>query len=110
MILNDLAQALEHKDYVALSKCFAFNSQLFDYCPALLGKKSFHVCGRPAIEMFYRNRFILGGLSIRNIQIHGDDSLNLFISYGRDTICADVRVEDYEPESGLIKKLVIRPA
>lgn len=110
MVLADLAQAMERKDYMALSKCFTEDAQLFDYCPALAGKDSFHVCGRRAIEMFYHNRFFLGGLAVRSAQVESDREASLYISYGQDARYAVATIEDLDAEGGLIRKLAIRPA
>lgn len=110
MILADLVQAMEHKDYAALSDCFTEEALLFDYCPSLRGKDCFFLCGRPAIEMFYRNQFILGGLAIQAACVESDRSARFYLSYGHDSACAQATIEDLDDETGLIHKLLIRPA
>ena len=110
MILADFASAMERKDYVGMAKCFAVNSRLFDYCPGGLGKENFHIYGSLAIEMFYHNQFILGGLSVYDALIDSERTTNFYISYGGTIIHATATIEAYDPKSGLIREMVIRPA
>ena len=41
MIIADYVNAMESKDYQALSRCFADNCRLVDYCPAVVGQDNF---------------------------------------------------------------------
>ncbi len=110
MILADFAHAMERKDYVAMSKCFADSSRLFDYCPAGLGKENFHIYGSLAIEMFYHNQFFLGGLAVYDAQIDSERTTNFYISYGGTILHATATIEAYDAKTGLIREMVIRPA
>ena len=40
MMIWDYINAMENKDYVALSKCFSENCRLFDYCPGNIGQEN----------------------------------------------------------------------
>lgn len=110
MIIADFVHAMERKDYIAMSKCFADNSRLFDYCPSGFGKDTFHIFGARAVEMFYHNKFILGGMSVLDPWIENERTANLYISYGGIVIHATATIEQYDPKSGLIREMVIRPA
>lgn len=110
MIIADFTKALVNKDYVALSKCFSDKSRLFDYCPSGMGKENFFVCGDKAVEMFYHNKFILGRLSVQDAVITNERSANFYINYGGPVIHAQATIESYDPNTGLISEMVIRPA
>lgn len=110
MVIADFAHAMESKNYAALSGCFADNCRLFDYCPAGAGKENFYIYGRRAVDMFYHNKFILGGLSVQDPLIVNERTVNFYISYGGVVIHAVASIESYDPKSGLIKEMVIRPA
>jgi hypothetical protein len=110
MLIHDFAKAMVAKDYVGVSKCFAEQSRCFDYCPAYAGLDNFYVFGRPAIEMFYHNKFVLGGLSAMDPVIQDERNVNLYISYGGTIVHAAVTILNYDPQNGLIQELVIRPA
>lgn len=110
MVIADYKKAMLNKDYKALSECFAKKCSLFDYCPAGAGKEDFFIYGREAIDMFYHNQFILCGLSILDPQIVNERTLNFYGNYGGVIIHAVATIESYDPDSGLISEMVIRPA
>lgn len=110
MIIADFTKALVNKDYVSMSKCFSDVSRLFDYCLGGMGRENYFVCGDKAVEMFYHNKFILGGLSVQDPVITDERSANFYISYGGPIIHAQATIESYDPNTGLIAEMVIRPA
>lgn len=110
MLIADFSRAMEQKDYVALSRCFSSQSFLFDYCPSAAGKENYHIYGNKAIEMFYHNKFVLGGLQISDPLITNERTVNYFCSYGGTIIHVQATIELYDQESGLIKEMIIRPA
>ena len=110
MIIADYVRAMESKDYKALSECFSDSCRLFDYCPAGAGKDNSFIYGRRAIDMFYHNKFILGGLSIHDPQIVDERTVNYYANYGGVIMHVVANIESYDPRSGFIKEMVIRPA
>lgn len=110
MVIADYRNAMEKKDYVALSNCFSDQCRLFDYCPAGIGRENFYIYGRKAVDMFYHNQFVLGGLTILDPVIVDERTVNFYSNYGGVVIHAVASIESYDPQSGLIKELVIRPA
>ena len=110
MVIADFSKAMENKDYVALSKCFSEQCRLFDYCPAGVGKENFYIYGCKAVDMFYHNKFILGGLRVVDPVIVDERTVNFYCSYGGVIIHAVATIETYDPKNGLIKEMVIRPA
>ena len=110
MIIADYVNAIESKDYQALSRCFADNCRLFDYCPAVVGQDNFYIYGKRAVDMFYHNKFILGGLSIQDPMIVDERTVNFYASYGGPMVHVIVNIESYDARTVLIKEMVIRPA
>ena len=110
MIIADFSKAMLNKDYVALSDCFAEQCRLFDYCPTGAGQENFYIYGKKAVDMFYHNKFILGGYSILDPRIENERTLNFYCSFRGVVIHAVATIELYDYQSGLIKEMVIRPA
>lgn len=110
MIIADFVNAMERKDYKAMSECFSDACRLFDYCPLRVKNENYYIYGKWAVDMFYHNKFVLGGLSVLDPQIVDERTVNLYISYGGAMNHAVATIESYDPKSGLIKEMVIRPA
>ena len=110
MMIWDYINAMENKDYVALSKCFSENCRLFDYCPGNIGQENFFIYGQRAIDMFYHNKFVLGGLSIVDPFIVDERTVNFYVTYGGVILHAVATIESYDHKTGLIQEMVIRPA
>ena len=110
MMIADFSRAMENKDYVALSKCFAGNCRMFDYCPNVIGKESHYIHGNLAVEMFYHNRFVLGGFKVLDPQIMDERSVNFYGVYNGSIIHALATIEAYDPKTGLIREMIVRPA
>ena len=110
MIIADFIHAMENKDYKAMSECFSDQCRLFDYCPLRIKNENYYVYGKKAIDMFYHNKFVLGGLGVLDPHIVDERTVNFYISYGGPINHAVATIESYDEHSGLIKELVIRPA
>lgn len=110
MIIADYVQAMKKKDYAALAQCFARNSRLFDYCPSVIGKDNSFIYGQRAVEMFYHNRFVLGGLAMEDPMIENESTVNYYANYGGPVVHVVATIESHDPETGLIREMVIRPA
>ena len=110
MLIADFTRAMENKDYVALSNCFSPECFLMDHGPSCAGKENYHIYGNKAIEMFYHNKFILGGLQVMDPVIQSERTVNYFCSYGGVIIHVQATIELYDQKTGLIKEMIIRPA
>lgn len=110
MMIQSYVSAMKKKDYDALAQCFSDKCSLFDYCPAVVGKDNAFLYGKRAVDMYYHNKFILGGQSIHDPMIVDDRTVNLYMSYAGAIVHCKATIESYDPSSGLIKEMVIRPA
>ena len=100
------------KDYDGLSELFDDNGSYNDYCPGMSPSQGeYHVFGKEAIEMFFRNKFAFYQYGIQSPTIVGDDSATFISNLGGYYIKAVATVEQFEggnPE-GKIVRLVVRP-
>lgn len=110
MMIADFVKAMENKDYQGMARCFAEGCRLFDYCPAVMGRSNSFIYGPRAVDMFYHNKFILGGFYIKDPMIEDERTANFYASYGGPIVHVMVTIENYDPKTGLIKEMVIRPA
>lgn len=110
MIIADFVRAMENKDHRALSQCFSDHCRLIDYCPSSIGKENSFIYGPRAVDMFYHNRFVLRSLSIHDPIIVDERTVNYYANYGGPLVHVMATIDSYDPKTGLIKDMVIRPA
>ncbi len=84
--------ALQKCDNKGLSELFTVEGSLADYCPNSSGHHEYHVYGREAIDMFFKNKFSFRQYLISNAEVV--------------MAIATVRRVD---ENGLIERLTVRP-
>jgi hypothetical protein len=109
IMMNKLIHAMEEKDYVALSNLFADKCHYFDYMPAGIGERNYHVCGRKGIGMFFHNKFYFKGFEIFNAVVENDRVANCFALYHGRTLHAKIEIAAID-EEGKIVNMVISPA
>jgi hypothetical protein len=108
-MIEAYVDAMLKGDCVALAACFAPKCRYFDYCPQSAGRDNYHVFGREAIEMFFRNKFTFRVLSISDPVIESPTSANFLVAYGGSYFYARATIECHT-EDGLIQELTVRPA
>ena len=86
--IEKYVEAMENKDFAGLAELFTPDGILCDYCTTSASQHEYHIYGKEAINIYYRNKFIanFGGYNIMAI--------------------ATVRETD---ENGLIQRLTVRP-
>ena len=82
--IEKYVEAMENKDFAGLAELFTPDGILCDYCTTSASQQEYHIYGKEAINMFFRNKF--GCYNIMAI--------------------ATVRETD---ENGLIQRLTVRP-
>lgn len=110
MIIKDFLDAMSEKDYKKLAACFGARCRLVDYCPAGVGLENFHIYGAHSIEMFYHNQFVLKGYAIFSPAILDERNATFYANYGDYILHVIATIESYDPASGLVQELVLRPA
>ncbi len=108
-MIEKYIEAIQSGDYVALSQCFSPKCKYFDYCPVSNNRTNYHVYGRTAIEMFFRNKFVFRQFSIFDVVIENESAANFLVGYGGTYLYARATIERLG-EDGLIAELTVRPA
>ena len=99
--------ALEKCDNKALAEIFAPDGTFRDYCPSA-GRQEYHVYGREAIDMFFKNKFSFRQYLISDAEIVNDEQAEFVASIGGYYVMAIATVRRVD-ENGLITRLTVRP-
>ena len=75
-------EAMENKDFTALGALFTKNGHLCDYCPNGTAQHEYHLYGKEAIAMFFRNKFSFRQYSILEAAIANDTQAEFIASFG----------------------------
>jgi len=108
-MIEKMIKALEEKNPEALAECFSENCSFADYCPALDGAPCSHIYGKPAVEMYFKLKFLSDELEIKEPIIEDEKHATFFETCGGPYIYAGLDITELD-EAGLIKKAVVRPA
>ena len=108
-MIKKVIQAMMDKDYKTLSSCFSEDCKYFDYCPPLCGGTGIYIYGCESVEMVFRNKFALRGLTYAEPVFDKDDSASFFVSYGGEYLYARLNIEEYD-SAGMIVKAIVHPA
>ena len=101
--------AMENKDFSVLAELFTKDGILCDYCStAASSQREYHIYGREAINMFFRNKFGFRQYSIMESEIVNDTQAEFIANFGGYNIMAIATVREVD-ENGLIQKLTVRP-
>jgi hypothetical protein len=108
-LIEKYINALEQCDYQGLSELFAPEGTVRDYCPTSAGTaQEFHVYGREAINMFFRNKFSFRRYHIYEPEIISDNQAVFVAVIGGYSVMAIATIRRVD-ENGLIERLHVRP-
>ena len=100
--------AMENKDFTALGELFTKNGHLCDYCPTGTAQHEYHLYGKEAIAMFFRNKFSFRQYSILEAAVANDTQAEFIASFGGFHVMAIATVQKVS-EDGLIERMTVRP-
>lgn len=106
--IEKYVEAMENKDFAGLAELFAKDGILCDYCSNSSSQREYHIYGREAINMFFRNKFGFRQYSIMGAVIANDEQAEFIANFGGYHIMAIATVREVD-EDGLIKSLTVRP-
>ncbi|MBE5964559.1 MAG: hypothetical protein IKL73_06835 [Lachnospiraceae bacterium] len=106
--IEKYVQAMENKDYNGLAELFDKDGTIIDYCPNGTSQREYHVYGKEAINMFFRNKFMFGKCSISEAEVVNDTQAEFVINYTGFYVMAIATVRRVS-ENGLIERLTVRP-
>ena len=106
--IEKYVEAMENKDFAGLAELFTTDGILRDYCTNSSNQKEYHIYGREAINMFFRNKFGFRQYSILGAEVVNDTQAEFIANFGGYNIMAIATVREVDGD-GLIRKLTVRP-
>ena len=106
--IEKYVQAMENKDFAELADLFTKDGMLCDYCTTSSSQHEYHIYGREAIHMFFRNKFGFHQYSIAEAEVVNEKQAEFIANFGGYHIMAIATVREVD-EDGLIQNLTVRP-
>lgn len=106
--IEKYVEAMENKDFAGLAELFTKDGILCDYCTTSSSQNEYHIYGREAINMFFRNKFGFRQYSILEAEVVNETQAEFIANFGGYNIMAIATVRDVN-EDGLIERLTVRP-
>ncbi len=106
--IEKYVEAMENKDFAGLADLFTKEGILCDYCSNSSAQKEYHIYGREAINMFFRNKFGFRQYSIADAEVVNDTQAEFVANFGGYNIMAIATVREVNAD-GLIESLTVRP-
>lgn len=101
-------EAMTNKDFAGLAELFTGDGILCDYCTNSSSQKEYHIYGKEAINMFFRNKFGFRQYSIDDAEVVNDTQAEFVANFGGYHIMAIATVREVN-ENGQIQMLTVRP-
>jgi hypothetical protein len=106
--IEKYVEAMENKDFAGLAELFTKDGVLCDYCTNSSTQRQYHIYGREAINMFFRNKFGFRQYSIMSPEVVNEKQAEFIADFGGYHIMAIATVRELD-EEGFIKMLTVRP-
>lgn len=100
-------EAMINQDYQGLGELFTFDGHYCDYC-AGTHQKEYHLYGREAINMFFRNKFLACRYSILEPEILNDRQAEFIAQFDSYSVMALAYLQQLTAD-GHIRRLTVRP-
>lgn len=106
--IQRLIEVLENKDYTGLGELFTEDGHYCDYCANGTAQHEYHLYGKEAISMFFRNKFLFRQYSIMEAEVLNDRQAEFIASFGGYNVMGIVTLQQLS-EDGHIRRLTVRP-
>lgn len=100
--------ALESKDFSALGELFTGDGHYCDYCPNGSSQHEYHLYGREAISMFFRNKFCFCQYSILEPAVLNDRQAEFIADFDGYYVAAIATLQQVTGD-GRIRRVTVRP-
>lgn len=107
-IIEKYVEAIENKDYNALGELFTADGHYCDYCPNGTAQHEYHLYGKEAIALFFRNKFLFRQYSVTGATILNDSQAEFVASFGGYNVMGIADLQKVTAD-GYIKRLTVRP-
>lgn len=102
-------EAMENKDFAGLAELFTEDGRICDYCTNNTSvQKEYHIYGKEAINMFFRNKFGFRQYSIAEAEVVNEKQAEFIANFAGYNVMAIATVRKVD-ENGLIQNLTVRP-
>lgn len=101
-------EAVIRKDYQGLGELFTFDGHYCDYCGGGTGQQEYHLYGKEAINMFFRNKFLFCHYSILEPEILNDRQAEFIAQFDSYSVMALAYLQQLTAD-GHIRRLTVRP-
>ena len=89
-------EAIENKDFTALGNLFTDDGHYCDYCPNGTNQHEYHLYGKEAISMFFRNKFMFRQYAVMESHILNDTQTEFVASFGGYCVMALVHFQEQQ--------------
>ncbi len=96
-----------NKDFDGVAQLFTKYGHYNDYTPNGASQQEFHVYGREAISMFFRNKFFFHQYLLSDPKILNDHQVEFVATFGGYSLVALADLE--YAEDGQIHRMTVRP-
>lgn len=80
--IEKYVEAMENKDYAGLANLFSPDGIINDYCTNSAAQNEYHIYGREAINMFFRNKFGFRKYSILDGEVVNSTQAEFIANFG----------------------------
>lgn len=107
-LIEQFIEVVENKDYTALGELFTKDGHYCDYCANGTPQHEYHLYGKEAISMFFRNKFLFCQYSIEEPAVLNDRQAEFIAAFGGYHVMAIATLQQIS-EDGHIRRLTVRP-
>ena len=97
--------AIENKDYEGLGSLFTKDGHYCDYCANGTAQHDYHLYGREAISMFFRNKFLCRQYSILEPTVLSPSQAEFIACFGGYHVMAIVTLQQLSADGHIRRKL-----
>ena len=108
MPIEKYIDAIENKDYEGLGNLFTKDGHYCDYCANGTPQHDYHLYGKEAISMFFRNKFLCQQYSILEPTVLSPSQAEFIACFGGYHVMAIVTLQQLSAD-GHIRRLTVRP-
>lgn len=108
LLIEKYIEALENKDFLELGELFTKDGLYIDYTARYTEQQEYHLYGKEAVSMFFRNKFLFCKYSIEDPVVLNPMQAEFIAQFGNYNVMAIAYLQQIS-EDGHIRRLTVRP-